>query len=159
MTREWKLGDVAMVTAEWTTGSAATNATARRSTAVVRGWERLSDSAFAYDSQTVAAHPLLLLDPEDREQVERLADRLPSNVQVPTLRDALRSLVEPPKPEEPTGLGAVVEDDDGELWFRMAIENQTWAGEVWQAQYGDAERWSKWPVIAAVRVLSEGVTP
>lgn len=63
----------------------------------------------------------------------------------------------PPKPEEPTGLGAVVEDADGTLWFRMSLENQTWPGEVWQEQYGEADRWSKWASIAVVRVLSEGV--
>jgi hypothetical protein len=115
------------------------------------------------------------IDPEDREQVERLAKVMddefarrgwvnqstPDPDVVDAIQAALREFANPtpPKPEEPTGLGAVVEDAEGSLWFRMTLENQTWAGEVWQEQYGcDADRWTKWADIAAVRVLSEGVT-
>lgn len=110
-------------------------------------------------------HPVAVIAPEDREQVERLwqtwRDLAPDHrLAQDNLQAALREFANPTplKPEEPMGLGAVVEDADGKKWFRMALENQTWPGEVWQEQYDNADRWSQWQDIAVARILSEGVT-
>jgi hypothetical protein len=66
------------------------------------------------------------------------------------LQSALRAWVEPPKPEEPKGWGAVVEDDTGAYWTLYAPE----AGVF--INYREGKR--RYAEIAAVRVLSEGVT-
>jgi hypothetical protein len=165
-TREWKPGDVAMID-HGATGQVVAVRTD------LGGWacsRRGSDGKpFHHEGDLLSARPLVVIDPEDREQVERLVqawERQAGESAFSTtgryLQAALREFANPtpPRPEEPTGLGAVVEDAEGRLWFRMTIENQTWAGEVWQEQYGgDEERWSKWSAIDAVRILSEGVTP
>ena len=87
----------------------------------------------------VAARPLIVIDPEDAESVARLT-RAFANPR-------------PPKPEEPTGLGAVVEDAEGARWTRSIVGGNvtpTWSESLSGARrvYGD---------IGAVRVLSEGV--
>ncbi len=112
--------------------------------------------------------PVVVISPEDREQVERLIERMaqarvwavmPSDVdsmsdyRADQMQAALRSLIAPPKPDEPTGLGAVVEDASGRPWV--------FAGDVdssgtWWYNAAEPERWNE---INAVRVLSEGVTP
>ena len=56
----------------------------------------------------------------------------------------------PPKPAEPMGLGAVVEDTDGEPWVRVGGRLPWFDGRrIVRAIWGDLD---------AVRVLSEGVT-
>ena len=104
--------------------------------------------------------PLVVIDPEDREQVERLVriyyhdgggplDELASRMQA-----ALRGFVnpKPQKPEEPQGLGAVVEDGAGSRFVRSDVETCN----PWRGPNGLPWEWSD---IDAVRVLSEGVTP
>lgn len=106
------------------------------------------------------ARPLVVIDPEDREQVERLTriyyhdgggplDELASRMQA-----ALRGFVnpKPQKPEEPQGLGAVVEDGAGSRFVRSDVETCN----PWRGPNGLPWEWSD---IDAVRVLSEGVTP
>lgn len=71
-------------------------------------------------------HPLLVIDPEDREQVAALLSRYHkwkwsldiAEASTDDMQAALRSLLEPPKPDEPMGLGAVVEDREGVRWLR-----------------------------------------
>lgn len=112
--------------------------------------------------------PLVVIDPEDREQVERLTSALKlwrlKNIEcladeqeVTDVQAALREFANPtpPKPEEPTGLGAVVEDAEGERWVRKGNSSH---GEDWTRQIGDAWTGGSWDRVAAVRVLSEGVT-
>jgi hypothetical protein len=65
---------------------------------------------------------------------------------------ALESATKPPKPAEPTGLGAVVEDAAGQQWVRITNPNQT----PWM-RGGSFPR--QWRHIDAVKVLSEGVQP
>ena len=70
------------------------------------------------------------------------------------------ALVRASKPEEPTGLGAVVEDVDGVPWVRT--ENRAnITGAVWQSAFHvtqpDKAIQREYADIAAVRVLSEGV--
>lgn len=104
---------------------------------------------------------LVVIDPEDREQVERLTGILidamhgwpePKGLSPSLVADALRSLIAPPKPEEPTGLGAVVEDAEGNLWV------QVYEKGLWQRS-DDRDVWTVWEKFSAVRVLSEGVQP
>lgn len=101
--------------------------------------------------------PVVVIDPENREQVTRLADlfetTLCSRPVVDRMRDSLRrSLIAPPKPPEPTGLGAVVEDAEGRFWVHTVRGNNPWTDTV-------QGTWRKYADLAAVRVLSEGVTP
>lgn len=154
MKHEWKPGDVA--------------STLRNKTQVAlrtgKGWTYIDGSTGGVRCDDYDFRPLAVIDPEDREAVERLVslNRLELMVHpADTMQAALREFAnpKPPRPDEPQGLGAVVEDGNGVLWIRMSIENQTWPGEVWQEQYGVVDRWSKWSDIAAVRVLSEGVQP
>jgi len=107
---------------------------------------------------------LLVLDPEvDAERfAAAYANETPGSVNwgrrekadrervIHDVRHALRSLTKPPKPEEPTGLGAVVEDEDGTAWHR------TRAGR-WITEEDDVLASGDWSHVRAVKVLSEGV--
>lgn len=107
---------------------------------------------------------LVVIDPEDREQVERLAERIghlwKSHTYVrDVVQAALREFANPtpPKPEEPTGLGAVVETVRGELFVR---DKTTTTVAHWKrARGGESGKRHRYDNIDAVRVLSEGVTP
>lgn len=166
--REWKPGDVAeydntrIFRTEDSTGA--------------RWVDADGDERFGPALRT--ARPLVVIDPEDREQVERLAiaytlrhnyagkpweDREQHNrdLVIDSLADALREFAnpKPPKPDEPRGLGAVVEDAEGLRWVRTGVEPYPWAS-TGQTESGtcftDARKFSD---IDAVRVLSEGLTP
>jgi hypothetical protein len=114
------------------------------------------------------ADRVLVISPEDSEQVERLAHALgqaeavyarPSDVTLhynpELMQAALRSLLAPPKPDEPTGLGAVVEDQRGEWWVR---DKTTTTVNHWKRARGeDGGRRYPYADIAAVRVISLGV--
>ena len=68
--------------------------------------------------------------------------------------------VTPPKPAEPTGLGAVVEDAAGDQWVRAGFDHGGRLLDNWRLASGDGVgNWQPWSRIDAVRVLSEGVTP
>ena len=155
MSTNWKPGDVALVRLDDRDGEFiglrdthgwATNRTDRH-----RSHAHWTNAAYV-----TPVRPLVVIDPEDREQVERLYDlyaSAPSDVGLrghEFLAHALREFAnpKPPKPDEPTGLGAVVEDAEGYQWVRAHgcwYRDNAWAGD---ADYAD---------IAAVRVLSEGV--
>ena len=163
MTREWKPGDVAAAKHPLSDGDVRgiidTDGRFYTTDLTCRG---ISSSAFALSN----LRPLVVVDPEDREQVERLAaaivtpeGRIEPSMErfVDRIADALRSLLAPPKPDEPTGLGAVVEDADGTLWTRFSRpvgcdDGAHWAHET--ATQGNRA----YADITAVRVLSEGVT-
>ena len=116
-------------------------------------WMTPRDGRF-YGSDS-RVRPLVVIDPEDPQQVERLYGALAARVGMATISEALRSLVALPKPEEPTGLGAVVEDEDGEKWLRCFGD----AGYfVWRKAEDFESRRLRYTDITAVRVLSEGVT-
>lgn len=114
--------------------------------------------------------PLVVIDPEDREQVERLLRTYhaqypmswPSDTDeehARNLQAALREFANPtpPKPDEPTGLGAVVEDEDGALWISVTNKG---ADDRWQPNNLRSDLCRRnFRDIAAVRVLSEGVQP
>jgi hypothetical protein len=164
VSREWKPGDVVTATVM-----------GRPNVRLVAGWSRYDprlrwcelsprwadgddDECWFMPSQVTDARPLVVIDPEDREQVNRLDIALASMHfsaancgSFGVLRAALRSLVEPPKPEEPKGLGAVVEDAEGARWIRTDSDEPAWS--EWENAIG---RWH-YDRIAAVRVLSEGI--
>lgn len=104
--------------------------------------------------------PCVVIDPEDREQVERLwrawttlapEHRLAQDNMHAALREFANP--KPPKPAEPTGLGAVVEDAEGERYVRRDDS----CPPVWvHATGGSLPR--SWKSLDAVRVLSEGVS-
>jgi hypothetical protein len=114
--------------------------------------------------------PVVVIDPEDREQVERLlrgyagwkAD--PDDITnypeyVDHMQAALREFANPtpPRPEEPTGLGPVVEAPNGDRWSRIEPTGDPDHTRVWICEADEQVRPRPWPDIAAVRVLSEGV--
>lgn len=61
-----------------------------------------------------------------------------------------RRFIPDPKPVEPEGLGAVVEDAEGRRWVRFRINPEPW-------RRGDAGIYRAWSLIHATRVLSSGV--
>lgn len=97
------------------------------------------------------------------EQVARLASVLVwamSPADVARLAESLRWLLQSPKPDEPTGLGAIVEDRDGVRWtLTMKPPGSTepqrfpWCREHIAA---NGERFAEWADISVARVLSEG---
>jgi len=169
--RTWKPGDVVTATVN-----------GRPNVRVIAGWSKYDpqlrwaelstrwadgddDEAWFMPSQVVDHRPLVVIDPEDREQVERLTSLVFEGARkrpyeggaVEAMQAALRSLVADPKPEEPVGLGAVVEDADGRRYVRVCVGDH--GGDsvaiCWRGQ-GFVVGQTRWEDIPAVRVLSEG---
>lgn len=122
-----------------------------------------------YDHDVTDIRPLIVLDlPADRANlIGALMDcAVNPNLQVGVgtdldeLADMLVTQIEaqtkPPKPVEPNGLGAVVEDATGRTWVRY-LRPGTSAPWVWAEAPKNVERLSVWSAIDAVKVLSEGV--
>ena len=167
--RQWKPGDVALVEVGcWANPRVAV----RTGVPSNMGWaycgehDGRSTQNWTADSHGTVTpiRPLVVIDPENREQVERLTDAL-QGVGIDTtgwdlVRAALREFADPkpPKPEEPTGLGAVVEDAAGLRWTRVeAGEAKTW--NPWFPAGDPDMQPDEWARIDAVRVLSPGYTP
>lgn len=152
MTREWKPGDFQLFVDEQ----------ARRFT-----WRKPDEAIYGPPSKGAFNYrPLVVIDPEDREQVSRLAaawdsqthaqldEGAPMTLSGWRMQAALRSQIEPPKPDEPTGLGAVVEDSAGDQWVRIRITGpDVKPADQWRTWWGHRD----WDDISAVRVLSDGV--
>lgn len=153
MSRDWKPGDVALVG----------NAPAMY----------VDNSGDEYFISPIGTHwrscsperQLVVLDPEDREQMVALAEawdnvrdvelgKEPMPLRAYRMQAALRSLITPPRPPEPLGLGAVVEDEEGDFWV-YAGTRALKDGETREWVHGGRARW--YADITAVRVLSEGV--
>jgi hypothetical protein len=102
--------------------------------------------------------PLLVIDPEDREMLARFAEWTAdgdyAEWRLKWVQVFLRSLLAPDKPEEPTGLGAVVEVD-GRVFDRKVRLVRTHASrEPW---FGDTVARSWDDITGPIKVLSEGV--
>src|SRR5690606_10195009 len=120
--REWRPGDVALVHLD-----AETEVRCMRT----KCGDWASPSGAPYDP-LLTARPLVVIDPDDRAQVERLWDLFgAAKAYGPdALQAALRELANPtpPKPDEPTGLGAVVETPGGR-YVRSDVETcNPWRG-------------------------------
>lgn len=154
MSKDWKPGDVVMVS-----GPDENEVVALRQE---RQWATANHLYFA-DWQVKVRRPLALIDPEDREAVQRFADLLlgfkSMDLTTDVTQAALREFAnpKPPKPEEPTGLGAVVEDEDGERWTRVE-SGEAETRNPWYPSACDQQP-AEWDEINAARVLSEGVQP
>ena len=162
--REWKPGDVAMVR---TSAMIDGDKPGVRAFFTLGGWA--SDLGGHAPWREVRddgeARPLAVIDPENAEEVERLVDlywsvRKGDRTRISAMQAALREFADPkpPKPEEPTGLGAVVEVAKGSRWIRV------WGAGVhqpWQGCEGDDEPDVRrhYGQIAVIRVLSPGYTP
>lgn len=171
MSREWKPGDVALVTFDNASYSQQSKGeTAIETLPMLRrddDWAYPSYGASVMDEMVMEARPLAVIDPEDREQVKRLCDLIPWLGSAPNLVDDMQAALreyaapKPPKPEEPTGDGAVVEDAHGNRWTRIAgappldphgareCQSPPWRRRSYAAKW--------WDDLRAVRVLSEGV--
>lgn len=75
------------------------------------------------------------------------------------LIDQIEQQTRPPKPAEPTGLGAVVEDAEGQKWLRVDWVNPWSLAKPQERRDGRMLHGSHvtWDRIDAVKVLSEGV--
>lgn len=142
-------GDIALVTSHRGTSHVAIR--------TALGWEAGTDY-FADNDGVRAVHPLAVIDSENNEQVERLRRLLRARgigpcdpkVDGQGVRNALREFCAPPKPEQPTGLGAVIEDVHGCTWVLYTHPDNT-------APWTDGSTSVEWSEIAAVKVRSEGV--
>ena len=163
MSGQWKPGDVGSIDSR---GDDARVMRVRSASGLLTSWVAASGERL---NPYLVPRPLVVIDPEDREQVERLLASL-QGMSFSTwacgaftcLQGALRDLADPtpPKPEEPTGLGAVVRDIEGRRWTRYDTkgDRQPW----WCDGAGPEvliERRFPYADIAAAEVLSEGVTP
>lgn len=128
-----------------------------------RGWVFDDDSGYTTTDKISGFRPLVVIDPEDREQVDGIRDLYdvavirmnddpdPRDVapeqRTTAMQVALRDLADPkPRIEEPTGLGAVVEDAGGTRWVHLEQG-------IWFCLKHGRENWAD---IDAVRVLHEG---
>lgn len=129
------------------------------------GWDELGYTANQ-------ARRIVVIDPEDREQVERLmavytgeavkrgaisfagyADK-----RADSMRAALREFASPtpPRPDEPTGLYAVVIDDEGNAWHR---NHDCDSKKPWRKATGFWFTWDDISVSSDDQIKFRGVTP
>lgn len=133
------------------------------------GWAKIDGTRVFHDriAAVTDVRPLVVLDPEDTEQVQRLVRAFWDAQRVDDgdgsdsayMAEALRSLNHPPKPAEPKGLGAVVEDAKGARWLRVDWVNPWSLAKPQERRDGRVLHGSHvtWDRIDAVKVLSEGV--
>lgn len=150
--REWKPGDVVVMPG--------TGKRAIVTTADVRPFRTQDDVEQWGDAiNGVEVRPLVVIDPEDRDQVERLTAALfseiggdwPDGYTANETQAALRKFADrQPQVTEPMGLGAVVEDDEGRTWIRTNGR----PGYEW---YLPNQCIRPWSFFTAVRVLHEGM--
>lgn len=164
--QKWKAGDVAMLVTESGAEHVGMVVTTGLSIGVIAPtYQALSAihrdrrDAVIYAWGPSAIRPLVVIDPEDREQVERLTRIYYGDKDGgPTPHDdrmqaALREFANPTPPiEEPQGLGAVVIDANDHRWLRGNTDADD--EEPW---YSDQFGWESWSEINATRVLSEGI--
>lgn len=132
-----------------------------------KGWVWAITGLSCMDQARVAkcARPLVMLDPEDREQVDRLAALVAREAigSIPTndaTQAALREFANPkPRIEEPRGHLAVVEDADGMRWVNWRDPRQAVVHNCpWISVHDSPGAAREWSDVNAVRILSDGVT-
>ena len=89
------------------------------------------DSAYVHrpaePCHIAGCRPVVVLDPEDAETVEKTVKAyngtgLVGTSNVVAMQRALRSLIQPPRPTEPTGLAALIRDGNGTYWIRIQTD-------------------------------------
>lgn len=136
---------------------------------LAEGWSHVNGVNVDGDGIVTPLHRLAVVDFEDRGAVEQLVrtwlteydgcETKPRDAELDAMQAALREFASPapPKPDEPTGLGAVVETVHGELYVR---DKTTTTVAHWKRARGeDSSKRYKYAALAVVRVLSEGVAP
>lgn len=170
--REWQPGDVARVTYSGVDQIALVRprqeALGERLefAYVSRGYDMVDDP-----DVSGSARPLVAIDPEDREQVERLVNLVddcfndvrvdgtgPTAVDLAQIR--LREFVTP-KPDEPKSYLAVIQVADGRRYWRWSAgdAHTGWPWRLLGAVHADTEHDGnfRWDDLAVVEVVSEGV--
>lgn len=158
--QKWEPGTVALVTG----GGYSSRAMLRSDGVRFERWALASDS-FIASEDALTVRPLLVLDPDNPDQMRELWEgwrdsHSPNGATAMTA--AVRAMLPkrtPVKPAEPTGLGAVVEDVDGTLWTRVERGQVTDTRNPWYPATLAELQPLEYDEIAAVKVLSEGVTP
>lgn len=137
------------------------------------GWVSAEDPGYFwkkdYSFHASNPRPIVLIDPEDADAALRLADAIETcgveshcdpgecgsgGCWAGRVQDALRSLVAD-RPDEPTGLGAVIEVRNGELYVRDKTTTTTAHWKRARGQEGGARH--RYADLDVARVLSEGV--
>lgn len=163
---EWKPGDIALVTS-WRGTDQVALRVAPRSAADAYVWVALNehgDTRGLSDGEVMAANPLVLINPEDRDQVERIyrgwCDSLGGpdlDQQVDAMQTALRGFASPtpPKPDEPATWGVVkaacVHSDERRTWMRHEDGNWYVVGTDTKNNPDD------WDSLVDPEVIREGV--
>ena len=99
------------------------------------------------ESDVTDVRPLIVLD-LDAEWADNAATLI-KHLRIdnyPNLADQIEAQTKPPKPAEPTGLGAVVETDGGVRFVRLP-------DGIWTSE----DESQPWDNVNAVKVLSKGV--
>lgn len=159
---DWKPGDVAMLTLSSRSGLQYPGM--RLAGIAEKRWSYpwlLADGGIGHSAITEARR-LVVIDPENREQVERLFDAIfmsafrkgvqRNDINKDYVQAALREIASPTKPEEPTGLGAVVRYDDSP-W--VSLSKHRWA-EVPTDESVQSRLWYWDEFPADVEVVREG---
>lgn len=114
------------------------------------------------DADVTDVRPLVVLDlaeqPFPASGVDKFIENLRSgSIAREWVADQIEAQTKPPKPTEPLGLGAVVEDAEGRRWVRSRLtELQGLLGVVWENSQTLSH--NHWNNIDAVRVVHEGVS-
>lgn len=113
-----------------------------------------ADASWIADAAVTDVRPLIVLD---LDRPDLLLHALKTDDPWRTDRDwqevarQIEAQIKPPKPDEPMGDGAVVEDRCGYRWVRIAGPGD---GPAWRHRGHNAREWDH---VNAVRILSEGV--
>jgi hypothetical protein len=129
------------------------------------GWRAAGPGDFFYDREVTNVRPLVVLDPEGAGMClevfkKDIASLCTDSTAWPKMLRDVEAQTSPPKPPEPTGLGAVVEDRAGDRWIRVEWGNPWCRANPVRRAGGDSLTHGThvpWERLDAVRVLSEGV--
>lgn len=168
MSHNWKPGDVALVTM----GDGAERIAMRDCDG--SGWGLVGAPNHSRGLTVVSARPLVVIDPVSITGPDETLDADPASEIAKCLRRLAESdhqgtyrrrvaerlaarFEQSSKPNEPTGLGAIVEDTNGELWIR---DKTTTTYKHWKRAAGqDKSRRYPWAEVAAVRIVRQGWHP
>jgi len=142
--REWKPGDVGVCSAD---GVRVVKANGSNDL-----WHH-PDYANPQSLTATSVRPLVVIDPAKNPHRAGTAEW------ADWIEDRYVEQTKPPKPDEPTGLGAVVEDAEGKRWVRLPDPpDADWnLDKPWRGGPGFGVR-RNWQIVAAVCVLSEGIS-
>lgn len=127
------------------------------------GWHSAWPVAYTYvhdDSDVTDIRPLVVLDLDGIGSPRQVVNTLRWTDSVPVatmgaIADQIEAQTRPPKPAEPTGLGAVVVDSKHGLLVRTVAGSSVLdTSRPWRAPYGSYYSWAD---IDVEKVLSEGV--